>query len=251
MPDKNIFMHILTLSENDIAVALPVILAAVAFIIYWFTTLSERIKKFFYRKYDSNTGSVYHIFFTKIFGFTVMGLIPLLMCLWLIPSFRIADYGITFRADTFLYTILWTAGLCVIVVPVTLVGARKPANLANYPQIRAKIWTRKTIFIAAAGWTLYLLGYETLFRGVLLMPVADQIGIWPAIAVNTALYSATHVPKGLNETIGAIPLGIVLCLVTLFSGTIWIAFIVHLVMAWTNCFASLKYNPEMIYKRKV
>ena len=44
--------------------------------------------------------------------------------------------------------------------------------------------------------------------------------MWPAIAINIALYSATHILKGLDETIGAIPLGFVLCLLTISSGTI-------------------------------
>ena len=113
----------------------------------------------------------------------------------------------------------------------------------------AKTWTKKTIFINALGWFLYLFGYEFLFRGVLLIPLIDPLGMWPAIAINIALYSATHIPKGLDETIGAIPLGFVLCLLTISSGTIWIAFIVHVVMAWTNTFTALKFNPEMQYQR--
>jgi membrane protease YdiL (CAAX protease family) len=69
--------------------------------------------------------------------------------------------------------------------------------------------------------------------------------MWPAITINSALYSATHIPKGLDETIGAIPLGFVLSLLTISSGTIWIAFIVHVVMAWTNTFTALKFHPDM------
>jgi membrane protease YdiL (CAAX protease family) len=72
-----------------------------------------------------------------------------------------------------------------------------------------------------------------------------QFGVWPAIAINVALYSSTHIPKGLDETIGAIPLGIVLSLLTLLTGTIWIAFFVHLTLALTNSFTALKFNPEM------
>ena len=80
-----------------------------------------------------------------------------------------------------------------------------------------------------------------------MIPVVDSIGVWPAIAINIALYSATHIPKGLEETIGAIPLGLVLCILTLSTGTIWIAFLVHVVMAWTNTLTSLKFNPDMKY----
>ena len=97
----------------------------------------------------------------------------------------------------------------------------------------------------ALGWAAYLFGYEILFRGILLFPLVAEFGVWPAIAVNIALYSSTHIPKGLDETIGAIPLGIVLCVLTLLTGTIWIAFFVHLAMALTNSFTALKHHPEM------
>ena len=100
------------------------------------------------------------------------------------------------------------------------------------------------------GWFIYLFGYELLFRGILLFPLVAAIGVWPAIGVNIALYSATHIPKGVEETIGAVPLGLVLCILTLLSGNIWIAFLVHVLMAWTNTFTALHFNPEMTYASK-
>ena len=96
---------------------------------------------------------------------------------------------------------------------------------------------------------MYLFGYEILFRGFLLFPLAEHLGVWTAIAINISLYSATHIPKGLEETIGALPLGLVLCILTLASGTIWIAFVVHVAMAWTNSFTALKFHPDIHYKR--
>ena len=43
-------------------------------------------------------------------------------------------------------------------------------------------------------------------------------------------------------------MGFALCLLTISSGTIWIAFIVHVVIAWTNSFTALKFHPEMQLK---
>jgi membrane protease YdiL (CAAX protease family) len=176
-----------------------------------------------------------------------MGVAPIIICLICLPAYNLADYGLTFISQTTFFSVVWTVGLCVLVVPLAYFSAKKPKNLVNYPQIRAKNWTKKIVFINALGWAIYLFGYEFLFRGVLLFPLVDSIGVWPAIAVNIALYSATHIPKGLDETIGAIPLGLVLCLLTLASGTIWIAFLVHVAMAWTNSFTALKFHPEINY----
>ena len=230
-------------------ICLPILLTLVFFSIYWFVSKSEKIKNNFYSKYDFDIASVKHIFFTKYFGFFSMGVIPTIICLVYLPEISLKKLGFSFISDTFLFTITWIVGLSILVIPLIYFSAKNPKNLVNYPQIRAKIWTKKTIFINALGWFLYLFGYEFLFRGVLLIPLIEPLGMWPAIAINIALYSATHIPKGLDETIGAIPLGFVLCLLTISSGTIWIAFIVHVVMAWTNTFTALKFNPEMQYQK--
>lgn len=226
-------------------ICLPIMLTLVFFVLYWFTAQSTKIKDRFYAKYDFDTASTKHIFFTKYFGLISMGILPTAICLILLPQITLGELGLTIIPETALFTVVWTVGLSLLVMPLAYFSAKNPKNHVNYPQIRAKIWTKKTMVINGLGWFLYLLGYEFLFRGVLLVPLVEPLGMWPAIAINVAMYSATHIPKGLDETIGAAFLGFVLCLLTLASGTIWIAFIVHVVMAWTNTFTSLKYNPGM------
>lgn len=237
-------------SEKDLIISLPILLTLVFFTLYWFVSKSNKIKNLFYQKYDFDRASLNHIFFTKYFGFFSMGVIPTIVCTSFLPNITIENLGFTFIYDTTLFSLLWILGLSALVIPLVYFSAKKDKNLINYPQIRAKKWTIRTVLINALGWFLYLFGYEFLFRGVLLIPLIEPLGMWPAIAINTALYSATHIPKGLDETIGAIPLGIVLCLLTISSGTIWIAFIVHVVMAWTNTFTALKYNTEMQFLKK-
>ena len=238
-----------TWTDLDLRISLPLLLTLVFFSIYWFTSKSEKIKKRFYDKYDHDQASLKHIFFTKYFGFISMGILPTIFCLVFLPELTLADLGLTFIYKTAQFSIFWILGLSILIIPLVYFSAKKPKNLLNYPQIRAKVWTKKMVFINALGWFLYLFGYEFLFRGILLIPLIEPLGMWPAIAINIALYSATHIPKGLDETVGAIPLGFVLCLLTISSGTIWIAVIVHVVMAWTNTFTALKFHPEMNLKK--
>lgn len=244
----NFFKTDLEWLPGDMSIVVPVLCALVFFTAYWFIAKSEKIKASFYKKYDFDNASASHIFFTKCAGFILMGVIPVIVCLLLIDGLSFEDLGIAFYNKTAFFTLVWTAGLCALVVPVAYFSAKKPKNLINYPQIRAKTWTKQIYVKNLAGWALYLLGYELLFRGVLFMPLAATLGIWPAVAINTALYSATHIPKGLDETIGAIPLGAVLCLLTAASGTIWIAVIAHIAMAWTNSLTALKHHPEIHYR---
>lgn len=236
-------------TAEDTRIFVPIVSALIFFVIYWFTMKSEKIKKRFYDKYDFDEASTKHIFFTKYFGFISMGIAPTIVCLIMIPEVSLADYGLTFIPETTMFSIIWTVGLSALIIPLASISARKPKNLVNYPQIRAKSWTRKTYILNLLGWALYLFGYEFLFRGILFIPLVEPIGLWPAIAINIALYSATHIPKGLDETIGAIPLGLGLCILTLASGTIWIAFLVHVAMAWTNSLTALKFHPDIHYKK--
>ncbi len=184
---------------------------------------------------------------TKWVGFLSMGLFPLLYLLITQPQRGLAYYGLNFRSDTLLFNLIVSIGLSLVVIPLAAFSAKQAKNLVNYPQIRASVWDAKTFKLNLWGWAIYLFGYELLFRGILLFPLVEAYGVWLAIAVNVALYAATHIPKGLEETIGAAPLGFVLCLLTLMAGNIWIAFLVHVAMAWTNSLTALKHHPDIHY----
>ena len=228
---------------NDLFSVLPISLGLICFVVYWFTSHSSRIKNYYYTKYKFDKAAYKHIFFTKISGFFILGVIPGGICVLFLPSVSLADYGLTLIPTTTLFSFVSFLALLVIVFPIIYISAKNPKNFSNYPQIRSKIWNKKILSIDAIGWVLYLLGYEFLFRGILLFSLVGAIGVWPAISINIALYSATHIPKGLDETIAAIPIGIVFCVLTLLSGTIWIAFFVHVAIALINSFTALKYNP--------
>jgi membrane protease YdiL (CAAX protease family) len=180
--------------QEDIYTFLPIMLSIVFFTIYWFTSKSEKLKTWFFEQYESDQATVNHVTFNRIVGFVAMGILPALFCLIFLPDFSLADYGLTFKAETGIFTMKWTLILAVLVVPLVYFSAKKPKNRINYPMIRAKIWTKRIIFLNIFGWVVYLFGYEFLFRGILLFPLAEHLGVWPAIAVNVALYSATHIP---------------------------------------------------------
>jgi membrane protease YdiL (CAAX protease family) len=99
--------------------------------------------------------------------------------------------------------------------------------------------------LAAGGWILYLTGYEFLFRGLLLFSCLEAFGMWPAVVINLALYAALHLPKGLKEATAAIPFGALLCYLTLESGSIIPAIIIHSVQAVSCEFFCILRNPDM------
>lgn len=230
---------------QDLKIFIPVVGTLIGFIIFWFTQKSENLKSIFINKYGTDKGSARFIMFTRYLGGLSMGVLPAITFFIAFPNTTLSQLGLGLPRETAFATILWIALLIAIVIPLARISAKKPKNLVNYPQIRAREWNNKMILGNLVSWTFYLLGYEFLFRGVLLLPLVEEIGLWPAIAINIGMYSGTHIPKGLEETIGAIVLSVVLCLLTVQTGTIWIAFFVHIAMAWTNTLTALKHNPDM------
>jgi membrane protease YdiL (CAAX protease family) len=173
-------------------------------------------------------------------------MIPLLVFIFVLHV-HLADYGLAFK--NFGESLLWSGGLSVIIITINFIAARKPDNLKTYPQIRIKRWTGGLFLISALGWILYLLGYEVMFRGLFLFSCLPVFGYWPSIAINVSIYSLVHIPKGLRESLSSVLLGFILCVLTIRTGSIWIAFVTHSVLALSNDFFSVYFNPDMHLKR--
>jgi len=221
--------------EGDMIIALPIMLCLIGFATFWFVSKATKI----------NNGTVKNVLFTKYWGLCTMGIIPAIIALQIMPQYALADYGLTYNSDSTTTSLVAILILAALIMPLVFMSAKKPSHQVNYPQIREKNWTMSLVLKNSLGWSAYLLGYEFLFRGILLFPLVGALGVWPAVAINTAMYSATHIPKGLDETICAAFLGVVLCLITLMTGTLWVAIVVHIIIALTNSFSSIYHNPEM------
>lgn len=74
---------------------------------------------------------------------------------------------------------------------------------------------------------LFLFAYEVFFRGALFLFSLQYVNLIYSILINLFFYALIHGFDSRKEFIGSIPFGIVLCLFTYFSGSIWPAFIIH------------------------
>jgi membrane protease YdiL (CAAX protease family) len=74
---------------------------------------------------------------------------------------------------------------------------------------------------------------------------------WIAVMVNVMVYAFTHIPKGRVEAFGAMALGFILCLATLQTGSFWVAFLVHVCMAWSNEYFALRTHPNIESPMKI
>lgn len=178
----------------------------------------------------------------RLWGFVFLGILSaLLIPLVFDGSFK--EYGLSF---SFSQLPPWWSYLLIPLVVVTgFFSSRSPANLALYPQIRIRNWTPPILVFSALSWIAFLVAYEFMFRGLLLHASLSVMEPWSAIAINCTLYAFAHFYKGPLETFGAIPVGIILCYMTLLTGNIWSAVILHSVMALTNEWFSIRAHPEM------
>ena len=74
---------------------------------------------------------------------------------------------------------------------------------------------------------IFLFMYEYFFRGILFFAFLSFLPLIWAILLCTALYVLIHIFDSKPEIVGAIPFGIILCLLTFYTQTIWVPFIIH------------------------
>jgi membrane protease YdiL (CAAX protease family) len=212
------------------------------FLFYHFITNSGRLYNKFQKKYGINRAQEFWIHFRQIIGFIFLGVIPFMIVLVILrEKLKVYGLGLSLSSEIIYYTVI----LSVIIISISFLISRSPVNLKKYPLIKTKIWNIKLLIISSLGWIIYLLAYEFLFRGFLLFTCIQSFGIWPAIIINILVYSLAHVPQGLNETAGAIPFGFVLCFMVILSGAMWPAFFLHVILAISNEWFSIRNSSEI------
>jgi membrane protease YdiL (CAAX protease family) len=110
------------------------------------------------------------------------------------------------------------------------IGAGSPAVSAVYPLDGALAPTAGA-FVPHALWQFRYFGaWEVLFRGVLLFGLRNRLGAGPANLVQTALSVIAHFGRPLDETIAALPAGMLFGWVDLRIGSVWYIAVVHWVV---------------------
>lgn len=229
----------------------PAVTALAAFILlytaYHFLSETVLVPRTFARRLPAERAEVVAVLARRLTGFLLLGVVPLMMIFTVLPGGP-ADYGLVMRSSGPAWLLIALYTLIVLVLALRFSGSRNISS--RYPHIRVSRWSPGLIALNAAGWGLFLLAYEICFRGFLLFPCVRAFGFWPAVIVNLALYAGVHLPKGLVETLGTLPLGLLLCACALSFG-IWLPFVLHWIMALINDLVVLRKNPEFeILSRK-
>ena len=152
-----------------------------------------------------------------------------------------SGFGTTPSLRTFGYA---AAAGAVVLGPVWLAG-RKDATQARYPHIRDPQVSVELGLVNLAAWGWYLLGYELLFRGVLLFPLVEPFGLEPALAISTALYVFAHLHKEGGETAACLLMGLVFGGMAWADGSIWAPWLLHVAITVVGETSAARHHPGL------
>jgi membrane protease YdiL (CAAX protease family) len=218
------------------------LVTTIAFLIFHFFFSSPATKEAFAYRYGSERESIYRVVFQRLTGLFLFGVLPAAILLKFFEH-PLSFYGLNLKGLG--TSLIFTAILTALIIPMNLFAGRKPDNLAKHPQFRIRTWTPRLVGLSAISWIIYLAGYEFMFRGYLFFGVAEEHGFWFATILNVCIYSLVHVPKGYKEAIGAIPLGALMCFIAYRTGSFLAPFLVHSVLALTNEWVAIRASRDL------
>ncbi len=136
--------------------------------------------------------------------------------------------GNPFILKTSLDTSMWT-GLFTLGITAGIFSVFSAVQVMRKNKLRGRNTESMQKYLAIRF--LFIIGYELFFRGVLLQFCILLFEVWVAIVTNIVLYVVAHIFSSRQEFWGTIPFGALLCFTTLFSGSVWPAIFLHLLLA--------------------
>jgi membrane protease YdiL (CAAX protease family) len=231
--------------KNPLILALLAILAVTLFFsVYYIFRIHKVI---LIRFFVSKPGPVFIYFIEKLVGFFLFGIIPFLL-FNVLSGVKPSKTGLSAGSSGHYWYLLII--FLVFVSFVTFLSSGQKSIQEKYPQLRIECWSVKYSLISLSGWILYILGYEFFFRGILLFTCYRAFGFWASLLINIFLYSVAHLDQGVLMSLGAIPAGVIFCLLTLLTGSFLFAFLIHSLMAVTTEIFAIYRNPGLGIKLK-
>lgn len=241
------------ITEAEKIVSTAIFSGFVSFLLYWMAIHSKKIRYTISQNGGSDSLKMNWFLFSKLIGFILFISIPLF-------SFIVGnqDMGLNLLLDSLYWKsqpfhfgmVLFAIALPMVVVLSYFSGKNEKLQ-EKYPEVKLENWNVPQAIKFGLGWSFYLLGYEILFRGVLFLIPAIFLGFPIALMINLALYSISHIPKGLDEALVAVPVGVLFCILSYKTESIWLAFFLHLAMSISGNYFAWKHNNYFLNKVKL
>jgi membrane protease YdiL (CAAX protease family) len=228
---------------DDLRISLIILGTLVFFYLYHYTAHSAVMERWIFKNTTGIAAELRLFLFRKLSGFVFLGMMPLMLYSSVTEN-PVEKFGFTYTH--FIGNIFLISGMMALIAVLLFFRHRKNPSL-NTLQIKTNRWNNTLMVFDLLGWSLYLLAYEFLFRGILLFECSNYFGILPAIVINMVIYSAIHMVNGKEQAIGAIFFGAVTCYLTLQMGTILIPLFMHIALSGFSDYFSVRMNPSIHY----
>lgn len=168
---------------------------------------------------------IYHNFMAFVLFF-VLGIIFTKTILKTKPN----ENGLKFSNKKFGFI---TIGIATLIVPLVALSTLLDKGMTNtYPMINFSLYTWWQIALYFLSYIAYYIGWEYLFRGILLTNTKDKVGILGAILITTMISSLIHTciadfGKPMIETLSAIPAGLIFGYITHKTDSIYYSLYIH------------------------
>ena len=75
---------------------------------------------------------------------------------------------------------------------------------------------------------------EIVYRGMLMGALIPALGLWPAVALSSVIFGMGHVYQGMTGIIKTTLVGVFMALLTVFSGSLLVAIVLHAIIDLTS-----------------
>ncbi len=221
---------ILKLPAEHVLPSAVFLTASIAYLIYHYGVPAARLQKLLLKRgLDQEHAQAQAWLWQRLLGGLILGGSALVMSAFLPGGVAAHGWGLTG------WSMAWLGLLPLpLLLPILVRQARQAHHQRRYPQIRTQHWGASLRWGNALSWSFYLLGYEAFFRGLLLYSLVGWLGVWPGMLAMTSLYIYAHLPKDAGECVGCLAMGLVFGALTLISGGIWAAWLLHVGIALSN-----------------
>jgi membrane protease YdiL (CAAX protease family) len=231
--------------DSGFTISVVILSTVIIYYLYFYVVNSNLLKKYGAGITPGAKKEVMLFLLKKCSGFLILGLIPGILYYFFLDK-NFDKFGLSVNQLSNNFSIIL---LLIFIIVVVLFINQKANKQHNSLQINISEWNYFLFVINVSGWIIYLVGYEFLFRGILLFECNSSFGFWPAIAINVAVYSAIHMVYGKEQAFGSLIFGGIACYLTLSCGTLLIPIIMHINLSFFSDYFSIKYNESLSFVR--
>lgn len=188
--------------------------------------LKIRLSAFFLTRMNAEKTEL--TFADKVLGGIIYGFIPFLL-LVSFPGKNPESLGITTGKMSDLRITVVLSAILLLIISYRLSANKKLRD--QMLKTEKENLTIKSGLLIASGWIIYIFGYELMFRGILWFTFYNELGFVPALLVNLGLYALAHYNMNKTTILGSIPVGILFCSLSYFTGSFLFSFILHSIMS--------------------